>query len=350
MKKIIMPLVLMAVVIGCKPKTQENAVPENVIICKNIEYDAVVNNYRILVTNFESGVEDFYTLRDDFWFILNLETSVRLPFVDLIFKKALNGELDMSDLSGNPLNADYIRQLLISKDSVTYQRMIPPYDTFDTIIDVKIVETYDITAFRFKEEWSYNPQSMAIYKKVLAMAPVVSPDKGNDNIDSYGGTGKPLFWINFSEEKPATDVLTKRIISNVPVFGDDEYKALNADTVNIQKYLSELYGKIESDTITSYFSSFNGAEFEYTPENGKETVKKVKSFSQENMYISDLRFLEEWTFDAQSLYLHKKVVGVCPVVKDYTPTGLVRGMMPMFWVYFDEIWMPYQKSINLKEK
>jgi len=346
-KTIIISLGLMAILFSCKQKTQDNNVPESIMLCKNIEYDVVVNNYRILASNFESGIEDFYTSKDDFWFIYNIETSVRLPFVDLIFKKALSGELETTDVSGNPLNTQNIRELLISNDSVTYQRMVPPYDLFDTIIEVKNFEVNDITAFRFREEWTYNPQTMAIYKKVLAMAPVVSPDKGNSNINIYGGTGKPLFWIKFSEEKPATEVLTKRILNQMPIFGEDEQKALNADTVIIQKYLTALYSKIKSDSITVYYSSFNGAEFENIPENGKETAEKIVSLSQENKPITDLRFLEEWTFDPNTMYLQKKVVGFCPVAKDYNDRGELRGLLPMFWVYFNEIWMPYQKSISL---
>jgi len=346
-KTLILSLGLLAICFSCKQKELQETASEKIILSENIEYDVVVNNYKILATNLEAGINHFYTLKDDLWYILNIESSSRIPFVGLLFEKALNGELELTDMDNNPLSTTAVKELLFSLDSMTYFRAVPPYDMFDTIIELRNYELSDITAFRFREQWTYDTETMAISKKVLAMAPIASPDKDNDDVILSGSKGKPLFWINFPVESVATQVLTERIITHVPIFGEDDNKAINADTVKIQTYLSELLSKIESDKITAYFAMFIGGEFEYEAENGKELVEKVNSFTQENKPLTDLRFMEEWTFDPNTMCLQKNVVGFCLVAKDYHIDGQLRGFLPLFWVYFDDIWMPYGKKIVL---
>ncbi len=52
--------------------------------------------------------------------------------------------------------------------------------------------------------------------------------------------------------------------------------------------------------------------------------------------ISRLRFLEEWSINPQNMQIHKNVIGIAPLLESYDESGILRGYMPMFWVFFDE--------------
>ena len=295
----------------------------------------------------EEGANYFYSSIDDIWYFNNLESSVRVPFIDQLFENAFKGKLELFDVNNKAMDTTMLKKMMIFQDTLHLMRTDPPYDTFDTIIKKKICEALDITAIRFREEWTYDPQSMAINKKVVAMAPIISLDKKNSGKTFVKGTGKPLFWIKFSKETPVNTVLTKRIISNVPFFGKDDTKALNMDSALIEKYITALISKLKSDSITAYvaFDKLSNKKL-----SSKDVSETLSGFAKENKKITDIRFLEEWTFDPNTMYLQKKVVGICPLIKEYDAKGGFRGYIILFWVYFNDVWMPFDKKLDLAKK
>ena len=52
--------------------------------------------------------------------------------------------------------------------------------------------------------------------------------------------------------------------------------------------------------------------------------------------ITRIRFLEEWTLDEKTMEIHKRVIGLAPLARNYNESGEFRGFMPLFWFYFDE--------------
>ena len=54
--------------------------------------------------------------------------------------------------------------------------------------------------------------------------------------------------------------------------------------------------------------------------------------------VKEFRIKEVWFFDKQRSQLDVRIVGICPVAENIDPlTGEVRGLSPMFWVYFPEL-------------
>lgn len=54
--------------------------------------------------------------------------------------------------------------------------------------------------------------------------------------------------------------------------------------------------------------------------------------------VKEFRIKEVWFFDKQRSQLDVRILGICPVAENLDPvTGEVRGMSPMFWVYFPEL-------------
>ncbi len=54
--------------------------------------------------------------------------------------------------------------------------------------------------------------------------------------------------------------------------------------------------------------------------------------------VKEFRIKEVWFFDKQRSQLDVRIVGICPVAENIDPvTGDVRGMTPMFWIYFPEL-------------
>lgn len=52
--------------------------------------------------------------------------------------------------------------------------------------------------------------------------------------------------------------------------------------------------------------------------------------------ITRIRFLEEWQQNPESRQVHKKVLGIAPLLESYDEEGILRGYQPMFWIFFDD--------------
>jgi hypothetical protein len=52
--------------------------------------------------------------------------------------------------------------------------------------------------------------------------------------------------------------------------------------------------------------------------------------------ITRVRFLEEWSMNKGTLEMQKRVIGICPLLENYSETGEFRGFQPLFWVFFDK--------------
>jgi hypothetical protein len=52
--------------------------------------------------------------------------------------------------------------------------------------------------------------------------------------------------------------------------------------------------------------------------------------------ITRIRFLEEWSVDKKHFRIVKNVLGIAPLMENYSETGELRGYMPLFWIYIDK--------------
>ena len=130
------------------------------------------------------------------WWINNIEGSRREPFLKRIMEAAEKGEVRVYDYFNNSLTSAQI--LAIGSDTIyqTLLRNYPPYEEFDTMIVISI-SYRDIVKIRFMEEWSWNPGSLEMEKKVIALGPVIQKEIAGESFNQL------LFWIYLDKRYPA---------------------------------------------------------------------------------------------------------------------------------------------------
>lgn len=147
-----------------------------VLITKRIQYDVPI-----------VGQEPEY-----YWWIENLDVSDRISFINILFDKALSGEVKTCDIYLNPVGPEELINLLTESHLLTFQNGYPPHNSLDTII-TQLIEPAEIDVLRFQEEWSYNDEDLIMEKRVLGICLV-------KRVEVQGGLAdRPLFWIYFDD-------------------------------------------------------------------------------------------------------------------------------------------------------
>ena len=129
------------------------------------------------------------------WWINNIEGSRREPFLKRIMDAAEKGDVRVFDYFNRSLSPAQIQA--IGSDTIyrVLVRPYPPYDEYDTMI-VRSISYRDIVRIRFLEEWSWNPVSLEMQKKVLALGPVIQKEIAGESFNQL------LFWIYLDERYP----------------------------------------------------------------------------------------------------------------------------------------------------
>lgn len=352
LKKFLFPFLgfLAILYAGCNPSGDDKT--KNVTpLSESIEYDVSINNFKYmklwgLVTS------------SPLWYRYNLEPSVRCAYLELLFEKALAGKLDLYDMNDKPMDTVALKKLLNSletQDTITLIRAYPPYEAYDTVVST-IFYPNMVTSFRFREDWTYDPATLAISKKVLAMAPIRTPLTFDADGNEIYGTDKPMFWIKFSKEPSNTKVLTKRIMSNTSCVGfRDVCMAKNADTIEIKKYFKTILDRIYNDSIEAYDPMAEPGFVQCSGKQWYNTLHRVDTIQIDNMdtmitkepNITDIRFFEEWSFDTTTMVIQKTVVGICLVERVFDTEGSFKGYRPYLYTYFKDVWTPFDGKLEL---
>jgi hypothetical protein len=130
------------------------------------------------------------------WWINNIEGSKREPFLQRIIVAAENGEFRIFDYFNKPMTPAQIKSVGTDTVYTTLLRTYPPYEEYDTMI-VSSISYRDIAKIRFLEEWKWDPESLEMDKKVLAIGPVIQKQFGTESYSQL------LFWISLDEAFPA---------------------------------------------------------------------------------------------------------------------------------------------------
>jgi hypothetical protein len=349
---------LFLILAGIAPKVEGQTTSR--MLSKNIEYDVKINNFLFIGS---LGLEE----SNHSWFRDNIEASARGAFLELLFNQLKAGKLELYDLNDQRMDFKNIHNLMLaSVDTIYLTSTRPPYESYDSIVP-KLIPPEEITALRFREQWTYDPITLAVHKKVLAYAPVWTPITFDQNQREVYGKSKPLFWVKWSKEPANTKVLTKRIMSTVLFKSTDTWgKALNIDSIAIQKYTNRLLDKACNDSIDAYTVGMgdisddlvSGKEL-FLSLNRIDTIRMSRTAPPKDMYdtiiwikphVDAIRTLEEWQFDPITMAIEKKVVGVCPIEQCFDELGEFKGFRVYFWVYFADIWMPLDGKLELKKK
>jgi len=130
--------------------------------------------------------------------------------------------------------------------------------------------------------------------------------------------------------------------------------AANEDNGN-QRFISILYSAIQAGEVTV----FNGDDDRFTIPMTKEEVSKtitggIDTSAKYNLEgevigyearqkmiepdsISKFRLKEEWIFDKESSRMTVRILGIAPLMNQYTSTGVFLGEKVLFWVYYPDL-------------
>ena len=129
------------------------------------------------------------------WWINNIEGSKREPFLKHIMEAAEKGDVRVFDYFYKPLSPSNVLSAVTDTIYKTLLRTYPPYEEYDTMI-VSSVTYRDITKIRFLEEWNWNPVTLEIEKKILAIGPVTQKEIAGERFNQL------LFWIALDDRFP----------------------------------------------------------------------------------------------------------------------------------------------------
>lgn len=152
----------------------------------------------------------------------------------------------------------------------------------------------------------------------------------------------------------ANNIVTKRIQYDVTIKSPDpdmEWWQQNIEGANREKLLGDIFRQVSGGKVKAY--DFYSCK-PLSVEDIDRLLKRTDSISIQSPMppyelidtvlvkeirmgdITKLRFLEEWAMDAKTLFIQKKVAGICPMLEKHTETGELLGYQPLFWVFFDE--------------
>ena len=173
MRYIIFSVFLATVILltSCKNQNQE-------VVTKKIQYDVNI-----------VSPDPSYD-----WWIQNIVGPDRDKLVEHIIKGAKQGKWQAYDYFNSPISAGEVRSIMSDTMIVTLVNDEPPYDYFDSTVVYNILMR-DIQKLRFLEEWTMNPQTLQINKRIYGIAPIAKRYDYN-GIERW----QPLFWIYTDEE------------------------------------------------------------------------------------------------------------------------------------------------------
>jgi gliding motility associated protien GldN len=155
-------------------------------------------------------------------------------------------------------------------DTVQLPRPYPPYDLYDTVLQVKF-NPLDVKMIRIKEEWFFDKQRSQMDVRILGICPVR---------DSYTESGEyrgkePMFWIYFPEARPlfAKSEVFNRFNDNERRTYDDVfwkrmfdsyiYKEQNVYDRKIADYATGLDALLEAERIKGDLFKFEHDLWEF---------------------------------------------------------------------------------------
>ena len=134
--------------------------------------------------------------------------------------------------------------------------------------------------------------------------------------------------------------------------------AANEDNGN-QRFISILMYAIQSDDPTTRVNVFSGEDDRFTTPMTKEEVSKTITGGLDTVPVTNMegevvsyearqrmiepdsiyrfRLKEEWIFDKESSRMFVRILGIAPIMMQYTSTGIPVGDRVLFWAYYPDL-------------
>lgn len=184
----------------------------------------------------------------------------------------------------------------------------------------------------------------------------VAPSLRNDNaVDRQLVRDRaPLAYENIREDDAVYKQRVWREIDTREKINLPFRYAANEDNGN-QRFISILYDAVQSGSITV----FSGEDDRFTTPLTKEQVAATITGGMDTVPVVDIngettgyqarqrmidpdsiyrfRLKEEWIFDKESSRMFVRILGIAPVMKKYTSTGVEVGDVTLFWAYYPDL-------------
>lgn len=184
----------------------------------------------------------------------------------------------------------------------------------------------------------------------------VAPSLRNDNsIDRQLVRDRtPLAYENIREDDAVYRQRVWREIDTREKINLPFRYAANEDNGN-QRFISILYDAVQSGNITV----FSGDDDRFTTPLTKEQVAQTITGGLDTVPVVDIngevtgyqarqrmiepdsiyrfRLKEEWIFDKESSRMFVRILGVAPVMRKYTTSGIDVGDQVLFWAYYPDL-------------
>lgn len=214
----------------------------------------------------------------------------------------------------------------------------------------------EIRKIQFEEEWTYNPQTMLINKKVIAYCPIICRDSValvDDELKTQECFNFPIGWIYPSNATSSdTTLICRDIRYTMPIYNYQPYRwwDSNLEAEYSIPYFDSFIAKAEDGVISVFedpdlVDALSRSDVvkrrEYTR---TETV--VQSLAENNVAESDttiklkynsdnieyLRFGEEIYFDKTNHNFIKNTNYIAPIIRMFSTNGSFIGFYPMYYI------------------
>lgn len=327
---------------SCKNTEEKNLV-------KGITYDVLINS------------DNLSSISGESWWKCNIERSKREAFIKVLFDKIDNSKITVTDENGKALTMENIKVRMIIKDTIAMMRQKEPYEYFDTVVNV-VIKPEQINMIRFKESWTYDPETFEITKHIQSYGLSYS----KKNIYSRVYHHEPFFWVMCDDQEVSTNpkkVLTERIAYSMPLYEShypDVYNTIKieGDTADIRAYLKTMWdaalnGMLKNmkdpDFTTLVFSDIktDSVKNQITRSMKKNYSTTVTDKEIENSmlnyimnYGKTLYFHERWTLDMTTMSIKKDIQVLSPGL-NVKKNGLLMGSKYYFSLAFkNKMWQP----------
>jgi hypothetical protein len=310
------------------------------LLSKKIVYTIPITQSHIKSSSkADSIIYDYTVNRRFFW-----------EAMDLIMSDIKSKKLYLHSFSGDTITCDSMITSLTKQLSKTFLKTFSKKDIQDVLDN-------EIRAIQFEEEWTYNPQTMLINKKVLSYCPIIE----RDSVALIGEDleAKPCFTFPIGWIYPKGDVTTKdtslicrNIQYNVSIYNPIPYHWWdnNLEPEYSLPFFSAIIDKAEKGEI-NVFEDPNASEPFTKPNVLKrrefqtlETIVKtdkdnneqnvdttlVLHYNSEN--IDHIRFGEEIYFDKINFNFIKNTNYIAPIVSIFGKDNSFRGYYPMYYI------------------
>ncbi|MFV0599677.1 MAG: hypothetical protein ACK5M0_08160 [Bacteroidales bacterium] len=317
-----------------------NSFSQDKILSKKIVYEVKIMNSRIEQSEKKDSIVYDYLVDKRFWW----------QTIDTIISQVKSKKLYFKTSERENLVFDSIKKDLQKKYLACFK---------DTLTDKKFQKLLEeeIRAIKFEEEWTYNPQTMLINKKVIGYNPIITRDSvvlQDEDLVPKESFRFELGWIYPSLKPELKDTLcvVRNIHFTIPIYNKTPYHWWDShiEPEYSLPYFESYMQKAEQGQIKVYAQPNSTESYTRAEIIKRKQFEMMTTIDTQDIYGNDvpkdtiikgnyntdnldyLRFGDEWYFDIPSSQFVKNVNYLSPMIQIIGMDGGLRGLMPIYYL------------------